>query len=81
MPLESVSLALLSGLSYRQKSPTLQSLHPVQLGEELVHHAVCYTCAVVAPSWSQRIKLIEEKNAWLGSLRPGEKRGKYVNHC
>lgn len=69
--------SLFSSLSSK-KRPTLQSLHPVQLGEKLVDHTVGYACAVVAPPGGQRVKLIEEQDAWLGSLGPGANRGKEI---
>ena len=50
--------------------PTLQALHPVQLGEELVDHAVCHPCVVVAPPGGQGVKLIEEEDAGRGGLGP-----------
>lgn len=53
---------------------TLQSLHSIQLGEELVDHTVGYTCAVVAPPGGQSVKLVEEQDAGLGGLCP--KRGR-----
>lgn len=51
--------------------PTLQPLHPVQLREKLVDHAVCHARAVVAPPGRQGVKLIEEQDARLGGLSPG----------
>lgn len=51
-------------------SPTLQSLHAVQLGEKLVDDAVGDPRAVVAPPGGQRVELIEEQDARLGSLSP-----------
>lgn len=56
--------------------PTLQPLHPVQLGEKLVDHTVSDTRAVVAPPGGQRVKLIKEQDARLGSVRPAANRGK-----
>jgi len=88
-PIESVPIALEIGLSiprthnasYSATWPTLQPLHPVQLGEELVNHAVGDPRAVMAPPRSQRVKLIEEQNAWLGSLRPAATRGISGSYC
>lgn len=51
-------------------SPTLQSLHAVQLGEKLVDDAVGDPRAVVAPPGGQRVELIEEQDARFGSLSP-----------
>lgn len=55
--------------------PTLQPLHPIQLGEQLVDHTVGYSCAVVASPWRQRVKLIEEQDARFGSLCPETETG------
>lgn len=54
--------------------PTLQSLHPVQLGEQLVDHAVGDPGAVVAPPGRQRLELVEEEDAGLGGLGPEAQR-------
>lgn len=51
-------------------SPTLQSLHAVQLGEKLVDDTVGDPRAVVAPPGGQRVELIEEQDARFGSLSP-----------
>lgn len=56
------------------KDLTLQSLHSIQLGEELVDHTVSDTCAVMASPGGQRVKLIKEEDAWFGSLGPVEDR-------
>lgn len=48
--------------------PTLQSLHPVQLGEQLVDDAVGDPRAVVTPPGCQRLELIEEEDAGFGCL-------------
>lgn len=57
---------------------TLQSLHPIQLGEKLVDHTISDSCAVVAPPGGQWVKLIKEQDARLGSLRPGANREKEI---
>lgn len=49
---------------------TLQSLHSVQLGEQLVDHAVGDPRAVMTPPGRQRLELIEEEDAGFGSLSP-----------
>lgn len=51
-------------------APTLQSLHSVQLGEELVDDAVSDPRAVVTPPGCQGLELIEEEDAGFGSLSP-----------
>lgn len=58
-------------MQYNAVLPTLQSLHPIQLGEKLVDYAISDPCAVVAPPGSQWVKLIKEQDARLGSLCPG----------
>ena len=63
---------------------TLQSLHTIQLGEELIDHTVGHPRAVVAPPGGQRVKLIEEQDAWFSSLRSGmdkENYSHYMNGC
>lgn len=51
-------------------TPTLQPLHPIQLGEQLVDHPVGYSCAVVPSPRRQSVKLIEEQDARFGRLCP-----------
>lgn len=50
---------------------TLQPLHSVQLGEELIDHPVRDPRAVVAPPGRQGVKLVKEQDARLGGLSPG----------
>lgn len=57
---------------------TLQSLHPIQLGEKLVDYTISDSCAVVAPPGGQRVELIKEQDARLCSLRPGANRIKKI---
>lgn len=64
------NLQSLKGNSISAAPPTLQSLHPVQLGEELVDDAVGDPRAVVAPPGCQRLKLVEEEDAGFGRLSP-----------
>lgn len=52
-------------------TPTLQPLHSVQLGEELIDHPVRDPRAVVAPPGRQGVKLVKEQDAGLGGLSPG----------
>lgn len=65
---------------------TMQSLHPIQLGEKLINYTVSDTCAVMASPGGQGIKLIEKQDARLGSLRPEMEQNYsvsifYVTHC
>lgn len=68
--MNNVFLLIISICNTEHQSPTLQSLHAVQLGEKLVDDAVGDPRAVVAPPGGQRVELIEEQDARLGGLSP-----------
>ena len=47
---------------------SLQAFHAIQLGEQLVDHAIRDARAVVATAWGERVELVEEQDARLGGL-------------
>ena len=48
---------------------TFEAFNAIQLSEELVHHAICHPCGVVAPAGRYSVKFIEEQHARRSSAR------------
>mmetsp|Transcript_11801 Transcript_11801/g.53513 ORF Transcript_11801/g.53513 Transcript_11801/m.53513 type:complete len:265 (+) Transcript_11801:1560-2354(+) len=57
----------------REDHNPVQPAHAVQLGEELVHHAIRDAGGVVTPPWRDGVKLVEEQRTRRGGGSPAKR--------
>ena len=47
---------------------SIQPFYTIQLSKKLINHSVCHPCTVMSTTRGKGIKLIKEKDTWLGTL-------------